>query len=339
VVQVACLGQLPCENRSKGVTGCLGRALATRLARRAALCSGATMRSKWLELCADYRCNNRCLGCYSVSDRGPSMSTPEALEALAYGRRQGADALWLGGGDPTLRKDLFALVSAARRLGFARIKLETNGMLLAYPDYARRVVEAGVTEVAFAIKGARAETHDRYTATPGCHALMLEGISHMRAAGLGLEGDVLVYRGNAGELPEIVQSYHARGVERFRVWLLSALDSSDAELRAEVPKMSDVIPHLRAALALRLSEAHDFIVSLHTPPCTLAPDLSRCRFFAAELGLVVANPGGHRFRLEQSPIEGGHYLERCATCRERARCNGLRRDYLALHGDSEIQPL
>jgi MoaA/NifB/PqqE/SkfB family radical SAM enzyme len=296
------------------------------------------MRSNWLELCADYRCNNRCLGCYSVSDHGPSMSSREALQTLAYGRGQGADALWLGGGDATLRKDLPAIVSAARRLGYRRIKLETNGMLLSYADFARRVVDAGVSEVAFAIKGASAETHDHYTRTPGCHALMLEGIERMREAGLSLEGDVLVYRGNARELPEIVRSYHARGLERFRIWLLSATDRSDPELRAELPKISELVPQLRAAVALGLSDAEDFIVSLHTPPCTLPPELEQCRFHAAALGLLVANPGGHRFRLEQSPIEGGHYLARCAECGERTRCNGLRVDYLAAHGDGEFQP-
>jgi MoaA/NifB/PqqE/SkfB family radical SAM enzyme len=297
------------------------------------------MRPKWLELCADYRCNNRCLGCYAVSDHGPAMSAREALETLVYGRQQGADALWLGGGEPSLRKDLLAIAASAKRLGYLRVKLQTNGMLLSYPDFARRVAGAGVTEVAFAIKGASAETHDRYTETPGCHALMLEGMRRMRAAGLELEGDVLIYRGNAHELPEIVRGYHALGIQRFRIWLLSATDGSDSAIRSEVPKIADVISHLRAAVALQLSDADDFIVSLHTPPCTLPPELDRCRFVAADLGLLVANPGGHRFRLEQSPIEGGHYLARCAACRERPRCNGLRRDYLALHGDSEIQPL
>jgi cyclic pyranopterin phosphate synthase len=267
------------------------------------------------------------------------MSTREALDALAFGRARGADALWLGGGDATLRKDLLAIVSAAKIMGYVRIKLQTNGMLLSYADYARRAIEAGITEVSFSIKAATAETHDRYTLTPGCHALMLQGIERMRDAGLLLEADVLVYRGTLSELPEIVRSYHARGIERFRIWLLSAVDRDDPEVKSEVPRISDVIPELRAALALGLSDAPDFIQSLHTPPCTLGAELARCRFFAPDLALVVANPGGHRFRLEESPIEGGHYLERCAGCRERARCGGIRVDYIAVHGDEEFQPL
>lgn len=294
---------------------------------------------EWLEIAADYRCNNRCLGCYSVADHGPSMSTREALETLAFGRAQGARSLWLGGGDPTLRKDLFAIVSAARRMGYVRVKLETNGMLLSYEDYARRVVDAGVTEVSFAIKGATAETHDRFTATPGCHALMLRGIERMRQAGLGLEGDVLVYRGNLHELVEIVQSFHARGLERFRIWLLSAVDQKLAQVVAEVPRISEVVFELARAAALALSEAPDFIQSLHTPACTLPAALQKSLFFAPDLDLLVANPGGHRFRLEQSPIEGGHYPVGCARCARRPRCTGVRADYVAIHGEDEFRPV
>jgi hypothetical protein len=55
--------------------------------------------------------------------------------------------------------------------------------------------------------------------------------------------------------------------------------------------------------------------------------------------MMIANPGGYRFRLESSPIEGGHYLDRCGECALRPRCGGIRRDYLAIYGDGEFQPV
>ena len=44
-------------------------------------------------------------------------------------------------------------------------------------------------------------------------------------------------------------------------------------------------------------------------------------------------------RLETSPMEGGRYLPGCAACAERARCSGLRDDYLAVHGGAEFVPI
>ena len=303
---------------------------------------------KWLEITADYQCNNRCLGCFSVAapasegqPAGPTMAMREILENLQIGRKRGARGLWLGGGEPTLRKDLLAVISTARRLGYDRIKLQTNGMLLAYPDFIRRLVDAGLTEVNFSIKGSTAEIHDRYAGTPGCHKLMLTAMDHARRLKLGMEADVLVYKGNAADLPDMVRVYTPLGVGRYVLWLLSLVDANAASaspLAAELPRISEIVPHIVAAMDLKLSDRPDFITSLHTPPCTIPPTHHACLMPTAEWGLLVTNPGGFRFMLEESPIEGGVFFDRCQTCKYRPRCSGARRDYVAIHGDAEFQP-
>ena len=301
----------------------------------------ATRPLRWLEITADYRCNNRCLGCFAVADEGPSMSPPEIVAALRRGRNEGAEGLWLGGGEPTLRRDLLATVRAARALGYARVKLQTNGMLLGYEDFARRCAEAGVTEVAFSIKGHDAETHDRLARTPRCHALMREGMKHARALGMSLEGDVLVYRSNVHALEDTVRAYAADGVARFRLWLLAALDVNDAAVQAEVPRVTELARHASHTIeATRaLSPASDFITVLHTPPCVM-PEAHRAHLIRArDFALRVVNPGGHTFMLEDSGMEGGAYLPACDACALRARCDGPRRDYLRVHGGAEFVPV
>jgi hypothetical protein len=296
---------------------------------------------KWIEISADFECSNRCEGCFSVSEdgSGPRMDTREVLETLRHGRAQGARWLWLGGGEPTLRKDLFAVAAAARKLGYTRVKLQTNGMLLAYPEFTRRCVEAGVTEVNFAIKGATAATHDAMTRTPGCFDLLVRGIDEWRKHGLPMDGDILVYASGVAKLLETVRFFSGKGVQRFNLWLFSASVRGPGGLSAQVPRIRDVMPGIAAILAEKLSARGDFITSLHTPPCTVPVEASACLFDSKDLDLLVANPGGYRFRLEKSPIEGGVYLDRCAGCAMRARCGGLRRDYLAIHGDAEFQPV
>lgn len=293
---------------------------------------------RWLEISPDYRCNNRCLGCFSVSDSGESMTGREILGFLELGRRRGATKLWLGGGEPTLRKDLLATIRTARKLGYTDIKLQTNGMLLAYPEFVQKLWGAGLTEVSFSLKGADAETHDRLTATPGCFDLLLRGITVCKRAGLHLEGDVLIYESSAQDLPRLIRRFFALGLQRFNLWLLSSAGSTEAAVQAEMPRISDVMPYILEAMDLKLSPRADFITSLHTPPCTVPSSHAQCRFHAAELGLLVGNPGGYHFMLEASPIEGGHYFERCASCSLRSQCGGVRRDYLERYGDSEFQP-
>jgi cyclic pyranopterin phosphate synthase len=269
------------------------------------------------------------------------MTEGEIVNALHQGRADGADCLWLGGGEPTLRKDLFRIAAMGRRLGYARIKLQTNGMMLSYPGYARRCVEAGITEVAFSMKGAVAATHDRLTRTDGCFELMTSGVTRASEAGLALEGDLLITASATSELPAMVALGVGWGMRRFRVWLLSAIDSTrfDPMVRDEVPRMRDVVPLLVTALEAHASLGPDFLVSLHTPPCVLPEAQHGALFDASNFGMRVVNPGGHAFDLADSPMEGGHFLPGCARCRYRPRCNGLRRDYLAVHGAEEFQPV
>lgn len=268
------------------------------------------------------------------------MRGPEITAALREGRARGAEHLWIGGGEPTLRRDLFAIVRAARSLGYRRIKLQTNAMMLAYPAFTERCRDAGVTEINVSIKGATEASHDARSATPGSFALLVKGVEEARRALLDVEADVLVYRTSAHEIPAIVGLFTPLGVARYSFWLLSVAGSgTDApEVIAEVPRIADVIPYLREAAALGLSDRPDFITSLHTPPCTVPDALRACLFDAKALDLWVTNPGGRAFPLSSSPIEGGLYFEGCSDCPDRGRCSGARADYVAIYGDSEFRP-
>ena len=53
---------------------------------------------------------------------------------------------------------------------------------------------------------------------------------------------------------------------------------------------------------------------------------------------VAGRLGAETRQGRESPIEGGTYLERCEGCSLRPRCNGMRSDYVAIHGDDEFQP-
>jgi cyclic pyranopterin phosphate synthase len=146
-----------------------------------------------------------------------------------------------------------------------------------------------------------------------------------------------VYASTVDEVPATVSMLASHGVERVRLWLLSAAETSDENVRSDVPRLRDVA---RAAIAAREAVGSQRVVieSLHTPPCVFADAAQRdLAYDVAELGLTVVNPGGHAFDLEASPIEGGVYVDACSDCSARSRCRGLRADYIALHGANEVR--
>ena len=139
-------------------------------------------------------------------------------------------------------------------------------------------------------------------------------------------------------LARAVDAWAAVGLSAFTFWLVS-LHGLDAEENAgQVPTMTELLPGLVGALeraaALGLEAA-----TLHTPPCVLPPEHRGSYRHAGEWNLLVVTPGSEGFRAEDSPMEGGEYLEGCAGCSWRKRCIGLRRDYLDLHGGEEFRPI
>jgi cyclic pyranopterin phosphate synthase len=292
---------------------------------------------RWLELAADYRCNHRCLGC-AATDHGPSRSHAQLLASLDEGRRLGIEQLWIGGGEPTLRPDLLALVRAARARGYRRNRLQTNGALLSYPDRCQRLKDAGLTEIAFSIQGADELTHDRFCRVPGAFDRLLSAIEHAKGSGLSLEADVLLYRSTTAALPALVSRFFLLGIPRFRVWMMGpeGAASAAAEVLAEEPRIAEVQAALETTLALALSHDPEHLISLHTPACRTP---ARARFFAPDLGLLVHDAGGGSFRLESSPLEGGSHPPVCDGCTLRPRCGGLRAGYLARHGAGELLPV
>lgn len=288
---------------------------------------------RWLEIAGDYHCNHRCLGC-SATSGGPEQSHGQLLRALDEGIASGIDQLWIGGGEPTLRPDLLALVRAARARGYRRVRLQTNGVMLSYPEVTRRLRDAGLDEVAFSIQGPDALTHDRFCRSEGAFVLLGRAIENARAADLVLEGDVLLYRSTTALLARTVAHFFGRGLSRFRVWRM-APPEDDAEALAEEPRLDAVGAAIEATLALGLSADPSFLLSLHTPPCVTPV---AARFFAPDLGLTIHDASGRRFQLESSPIEGGAFAPPCVGCRLRARCLGVRPEYLARHGFSELRP-
>ncbi len=294
-------------------------------------------RETWLELTLDYRCNLRCLGCHACNDTGESLTPTAAVHALRSARTRGCSRLWLGGGEPTLREDLLALVRAARGLGFEEVLLQTNGLRLSYPAYRDAVVASGVTEVRLNVKSHLEGVHDRLSARP-CHALVIGALAGLVGRGVTLSADVLLARSSLPGLGDTVSFLAARGVTRIVLWLLSAADSVDAAVDAEVPSFAEILAPLAHA-ADRAREAHIALESLHTPPCTLPAPLRHVFSPASALGLTVVGPDGRAFALATSSFEGGAWVPACMSCSARGLCGGPRADYLRLHGESAFSPL
>ena len=117
-------------------------------------------------------CNFRCPFCHNSElldgSAEPVMATEELLAFLKT-RKGLLDGVCVTGGEPTLQKDLPALLQAIKDLGFA-VKLDTNGYR---PDVLQSLVEQGLVDyVAMDVKNCP----ERYAETAGLPNLEIDRI-------------------------------------------------------------------------------------------------------------------------------------------------------------------
>ena len=107
-----------------------------------------------------WHCNQKCVHCYAagqtLSDE-EELSTDDWKKILDKCRAVGIPHVTFTGGEPTMREDLFELISYAR---WFISRLNTNGIRLT-PDYCKKLREAELDSVQITFYSSEAEIHNR----------------------------------------------------------------------------------------------------------------------------------------------------------------------------------
>lgn len=123
-------------------------------------------------------CLNRCPACTGRRGVAPPPASP--FRQLSQGYLAGHRACLFTGGDPLLDARLPRLLQAARRIGFRRLAIETNGHLLSQRQFIDAVAALDIDEIRVRVRGDDADTADAHTGVPGSHRQAVRGIHNLR---------------------------------------------------------------------------------------------------------------------------------------------------------------
>ncbi len=267
-----------------------------------------------------YQCNNHCSFC-AVGDRAPHHADTEVIRsALQRYRRDGFELLDFDGGEPTLHPDLLTLVADARRLGYRRISVVTNGRRASYSDYARRLASSGVDEVLVSLHAPSAERHDRLTHAPGSFDQTVTGLSNLLGCLPSAEDvavNTTVVADNVSELGELAGALVRWGLRRWNLQVVTPFGRATGEMR---PDEETLRTHLLPLLDGRHAELR--IQLINCPPCVV-PGHERAAavdFAKAERDMVFVGESGANLQAFLSRQR--RHTERCRECLYALLCPG-----------------
>ncbi len=279
-----------------------------------------------VDIMIGYACNVQCDYC-SITDemRRDQMPVDVILQQLSAARMRGATRVSFGGGEPTIRRALLPIVRWCRDRGYRSIKVASNGLMYSYRTYAREASEAGINEFHISFMAHTDALYDKIMGKPGSLGLVEQGVRNLVELGHRPIGDLIIKNDTWMHLPDIVDYWAARGVEKFNLWLVSLSDRNKDNLESLLP-VSVMKPGIIGAFE-RGRQLGVTVLSRHIPRCMLPGYEDHVADLRDDKVLVITPHS--TFALWESKISPNAYGPRCEGCRHQyGICLGLRRDYL-----------
>jgi MoaA/NifB/PqqE/SkfB family radical SAM enzyme len=316
-------------------------------------------------------CNNKCVFCLDgmPSKEDHTFMPYDAMQAeLRRWREEGHLSVGFLGGEPTTYPKITEAVAYAREVGFTRIALATNAMMLRREPFLDGLIAAGLTRVTVSMHGHTAPLEDALTMVPGGFEKKCTALGHLvrrRQAGLlrdGVSVNIVLNGWNYRSLLPMLEFFFERmGLEDLRANFVrpEGYAEDNAEL---VPTFTAAIPYLVRAIVANERRFRKVFTIGGVPLCMLPQPLLRDQALLARYigdiyrdlstdcsirndsdgddGVARHEDGRSRFNWQdRKRFDLKYHMPACRTCAVAAVCEGVWRGYLDIYGEDEFAPL
>ncbi|MBL7196618.1 MAG: radical SAM protein [Candidatus Omnitrophica bacterium] len=212
--------------------------------------------TKRIDLVLGYFCNANCPFCFykrSVRkrERTKDWSTEEAKKWILYVKKRGIEEIDFMGGEPTIRKDIFELISFAKKIDIKEVSIITNGITLANKQFVEKLTAAGLDDVMFSLHSHRAAIHDKLTGLSGAFEKIILGINNVREiGGLTYRLNFVVNGLNYKNIIDVAELAYSLGVKRLNFLMFSPIVEADTKEQEVNIKYSLAAPYLKRTIDL-----------------------------------------------------------------------------------------
>jgi len=163
------------------------------------------------------RCNLSCIHCISSTGERRELKTKEALEVVDILKDFGCEELYLTGGEPFVRGDIFKILERAKRKKI-KIGVITNGILINRENIKK--IKLYVDEVGVSLDGASSEINDKIRGI-GTFKKILEAIKIIKTHRINLSLYFTLNKINLRDIENFLKLATFLKVERVRITEIS----------------------------------------------------------------------------------------------------------------------
>jgi len=298
-------------------------------------------RVKHVDIILGHSCNNNCRHCirkdpfFKATKKNKSFS--EIKKDLDYFRKKKYNMVVFTGGEPTIRKDILAIISYAKRIGYKYIQLQTNGRMLAYNRFTEKLIDAGTNRFAVSIHSHNQVIHDAQTKVDGSWKQSIEGIRNLKKHDVFIYVQFVITKPNYRHLIKIQKLISNLGVNNIQYAFVFPMGGAHSDFDGIVPKFSDVMPYIREAV--NYSKQNNINCVITGIPYCLAPELMNKMLekdqVRADKLFLNQFVDWIKFRKDNMKVKS----PQCEFCKLYDKCEGLWSEYVKRYGYDEIKPI
>ena len=276
-----------------------------------------------VDIVTNQECNNSCVMCTTLrkqDNEKVNYQSPSKKELIKkIDSLNNPQYIAFTGGEPTLRADLFEILEyTVKRFPKTEIALLTNGRMMAYPNYTKRLVATGVRKFIIPIHAHHKDLHDFISRSDGSFEQTLKGIKNLSKHDVDIEIRVIIHAINYVFLPQIAELIKNGfdSVSRIVLLYFDAIGSGFLNRKRLFVPMTKVVPYLQ--------EAVDFLEGYnvrlyHFPLCVLDK-----KYHEKAKGVTVVS---RRITFKKE----------CDKCKLKNECPGIWQTYAKLVGVEEFE--
>jgi MoaA/NifB/PqqE/SkfB family radical SAM enzyme len=172
-------------------------------------------------------CNNRCLFCLDQENQnGGVVPMKEILQALNNGILEGATRAIISGGEPTIHPRIAWIIREAKKMGYKHVQIISNGRMLAYDNFAKKMKEAGLDEITFSLHSHLENKLEEMTGVKGSYKQAMRGLMNALKYGFIVSIDVVINKINYKTLEDTLKFFIKLGVYEFDLLYLVPFGSA-----------------------------------------------------------------------------------------------------------------
>lgn len=317
---------------------------------------------KSFELNIGRACNSRCVFCVSrmVSKEEKAwLPLEKARDEVRLAFEQGYRALGFLGGEPTVYPHLEEVIRYGRELGYQRVALATNGLLLSRMSVVEKLIDAGVTRFGVSIHSDQAKIEDSLTRVKNAFERKLKGLKNlvkMKAAGRvpdNVSVNPLLHTKILKRMPRMLRFFLELGIDDVRFNTLRPV-TGGKEDRALCPPFKLAMPRVAELIGQNEQELGLHLTFGDVPCCAWPWQFLANKYLVEryvgehhdlETSVAIFRDAGSDHKSPERFVwadikrdELKAKLPVCASCAWDRRCEGFWKTYLQLHGTGEIAP-